>query len=127
VTAVQMNTRIDAALKEQGDAVFAEFGYSPSEAVRLVWGFAARNQHNRRVMSDFINELEDPATKSTQDMRQVRIDGLLQGPTLVQQYVRELGIDRAGTKRWTSMEMDEQIALALEEDEARIRAEGERA
>lgn len=33
---VQMNTRIDAALKEQGDATFAEFGYSPSEAVRLV-------------------------------------------------------------------------------------------
>lgn len=43
-TAVQLNTRIDAALKQSGDAVFARNGYSPSEVVRAVWRYAAEHQ-----------------------------------------------------------------------------------
>lgn len=39
----QMNTRIDDALKRQGDAVFAKIGLSPSEVVRSVWEYAARH------------------------------------------------------------------------------------
>lgn len=37
---VQMNVRMDAALKEGGDWVFARLGYTPTEVVRLVWSFA---------------------------------------------------------------------------------------
>lgn len=40
---VQMNTRIDSAIKAQGDEVFATLGLSPSEVVRAVWGFAAEH------------------------------------------------------------------------------------
>ena len=40
---IQMNTRIDGELKRQGDAVFAERGYTPSQVVRAVWEYAARN------------------------------------------------------------------------------------
>ena len=123
MASVQMNTRIDATLKEQGDATFAKLDYSPSEVVRLVWGFAARNRNNRRAMADFLDSLEDPKAKNTQVEREAHIDGLLQGPALVQQCAQKLGIDLAGARQQTSEEADEQIALALEEDEARIRAE----
>lgn len=43
-TAVQLNTRIDAMLKQSGDAVFARNGYTPSEAVRALWRYAAEHQ-----------------------------------------------------------------------------------
>jgi RHH-type rel operon transcriptional repressor/antitoxin RelB len=41
MTDSQMNVRIDRTLKEQGDAVFARIGYSPSQVVRLVWQYAS--------------------------------------------------------------------------------------
>lgn len=41
---IQMNTRIDGDLKRRGDAVFAECGYTPSQVVRAVWEYAARNR-----------------------------------------------------------------------------------
>lgn len=43
-TAVQMNVRIDSALKRHGDEVFQRNGISPSQAVRRVWEYAA--EHN---------------------------------------------------------------------------------
>lgn len=42
--AVQLNTRIDKELKRNGDAVFARHGLTPSEAVRALWEYAAKNQ-----------------------------------------------------------------------------------
>lgn len=37
----QMNVRINAALKEQGDAVLARNGITPSQAVRSLWAYLA--------------------------------------------------------------------------------------
>ncbi|MBQ9043621.1 MAG: translation repressor RelB [Eggerthellaceae bacterium] len=123
MAAVQMNTRIDKTLKEQGDASFAEFGYSPSEAVRLVWGFAARNRHNHRVMAEFIDTLDDSKEVAARAEKQARIDAILRGPALIQQFFEERGIDRSKHRGWTPEEMDEQIVDALIEDEERIRVE----
>ena len=44
VRQTQMNTRIDMALKEAGDAVLARLGYSPSAAVRGFWQFVVDHQ-----------------------------------------------------------------------------------
>ena len=41
---VQLNTRIDPKLKRSGDAVFARGGFTPSDAVRALWTYAARHQ-----------------------------------------------------------------------------------
>ena len=41
MAAIQMNTRMDASLKQQGDSVFARYGYSPSLAVRSLWDYVA--------------------------------------------------------------------------------------
>lgn len=40
----QMNTRIDAGLKEAGDSVLAGLGYTPSVAVRGLWRFVVEHQ-----------------------------------------------------------------------------------
>ena len=60
MTPVQMNVRIDRDLKREGDQAFAEIGYTPTEVVREVWGFASRNRHKRRVLADMVNALKDP-------------------------------------------------------------------
>lgn len=41
---VQLNTRIDPALKRAGDVVFARAGLTSSQVVRRVWEAAARTQ-----------------------------------------------------------------------------------
>lgn len=39
MSATQMNTRIDEALKREGDEVLARCGYSPSQAIRALWTY----------------------------------------------------------------------------------------
>ena len=41
---VQLNTRIDEALKRGGDSVFGRYGLSPSDVVRAVWRYAVEYQ-----------------------------------------------------------------------------------
>lgn len=41
---VQMSIRIDEKLKAQGDAVFARYGFTPSQAVQAIWAYVASRQ-----------------------------------------------------------------------------------
>lgn len=40
MSAVQMNIRMDYALKASGNAIIAELGYTPSQVVRALWEYA---------------------------------------------------------------------------------------
>ena len=60
MASVQMNVRMEDALKGEGDAVFAEIGYTPTDVVREVWGFARRNRHRPRVVADVMRQMRDP-------------------------------------------------------------------
>ena len=46
----QLNTRIDARVKREGDAVFARFGLTPSLVVRAVWNYAIDHQRPPEFM-----------------------------------------------------------------------------
>ncbi|WP_139652448.1 type II toxin-antitoxin system RelB/DinJ family antitoxin [Raoultibacter phocaeensis] len=60
MAATQMNTRIDSALKRKGDEVLAKHGYSPSEAVRALWEYAAAHG----TIPDFMAEAETAAREA---------------------------------------------------------------
>ena len=64
---VQMNTRLDAALKCEGDAVLAELGFTPSQAVRGLWRYIIRYRSDPRridqVLSGGENAAEDAAAR----------------------------------------------------------------
>lgn len=42
MAATQMNIRIDSAVKSEGDLALAQAGYTPTQAVRLLWEYARR-------------------------------------------------------------------------------------
>ena len=57
----QMNTRMDDALKREGDAVFAQVGLSPSEVVRAVWEYAARHAEVPAIVAQALSESAEVA------------------------------------------------------------------
>lgn len=55
---MQMNLRIDAQVKERGDAALAEAGYTPSQAVRAIWTFAAEHAHDPHAIKGLLRQAE---------------------------------------------------------------------
>ena len=102
----QMNTRIDAALKEAGDAVLARFGYSPSAAVRGLWQFVVDHQDDAASVREVIEPgvataLSDEAARKASAMTDLR--------SLYAQTAQELGIpgnDGAGLPSWDDLRED---------------------
>lgn len=57
---VQMNVRIDSALKQQGDKIFQRQGLTPSQAVRRMWEYVV--EHNR--IPDFMCDTQADAREA---------------------------------------------------------------
>lgn len=51
----QMNTRIDRRLKERGDAALARAGFTPSQAVRALWEFAAEHEYEPEAIEQALS------------------------------------------------------------------------
>jgi antitoxin component of RelBE/YafQ-DinJ toxin-antitoxin module len=69
----QMNTRIERQLKDDGDAVFAGFGYSPSQVVRLVWSWAIQHRHEPESVQDFLRKADQSKRAKEDELRQERL------------------------------------------------------
>ena len=54
----QMNVRIEADLKEQGDRAFERIGSSPSEMVRALWRYASRHAADPETLRRLLGELK---------------------------------------------------------------------
>lgn len=102
----QMNTRIDATLKEAGDAVLARLGYSPSAAVRGLWQFVVDHQDDaasvRKVIDPGVaSALSDESARKASAITSLR--------SLYAQTARELGIpgnDGTDIPSWDDLRED---------------------
>lgn len=102
----QMNTRIDATLKEAGDAVLARLGYSPSAAVRGLWQFVVDHQDDaasvRKVIEPGVaSALSDESARKASAITSLR--------SLYAQTARELGIpgnDGTDIPSWDDLRED---------------------
>lgn len=67
-TSIQFNTRIDGALKEAGDKVFALLGYTPSQAVRALWEYAVTHRDQPDKVGAILTDSSDdiPAAEAIQ-------------------------------------------------------------
>ena len=87
---VQMNVRIDEDLKKAGDIAFARIGLTPSQAVRLLWDYAARHANDPQTCSQLIEMLdEEPPDNSTSNEREQRLESLRKGWDLIDDFRRE--------------------------------------
>lgn len=89
---VQMNVRIDADLKKQGDRAFERIGNSPSEMVRALWRYASRHANEPETLRHLVEELEGEGEGEAQD---VILEPTRQGWEIMEEAYRALGITPA--------------------------------
>lgn len=90
----QMNTRIEADLKRQGDAALARAGYSPSQAVRALWSFAARNAHAPSDVADMLRTLDGLDGPGEKERRERKAAAARQGRGLYESFLASCGLGR---------------------------------
>ena len=89
----QINARIGASAKVLGDQALESVGYTPTRAIRALWGYAGRNLHDRKALRALLDKLEgsgeggDNADDACQRMERVQ-----EGPLIFQNALREMGI-----------------------------------
>lgn len=98
MAAVQMNTRIDSALKGAGDLVIRECGFTPSDVVRKVWSFAARNRHRPDAVRELLSLLDEgePLPCAADAPQEAAAHAAVRGPQIVEQFCQSVGIDPTG-------------------------------
>lgn len=102
----QMNTRIDATLKEAGDAVLARLGYSPSAAVRGLWQFVVDHQDDAASVRKVI---EPGVASALSDESARKASAIIGLRSLYARTARELGIlgnDGADIPSWDDLRED---------------------
>ena len=75
---VQMNTRMDVDLKQQGDAILAEMGYTPSQAVRALWRYIVSCKDQPQQIDQVLAEGAGTATPDA------RLNAIERGRTICQ-------------------------------------------
>ena len=59
MSVTQMNIRIDSTVKSEGDLALAQAGYTPTQAVRLLWEFARRKLGDIQGLREVLASLEE--------------------------------------------------------------------
>ena len=89
---VQINARISRPLKERGDAALERAGYSPSQAIRKLWDFAANNTHNPRAIQSMFGAEEESALRDAEEERARRREVVMKSANIVADAYERLGI-----------------------------------
>lgn len=111
---VQMNTRIDADLKQRGDAVLERAGYSPSEAVRALWTFAVAHEVEPQAIPKAL-ATEDPEAEEKQLRHEQRLAALKRVHDRISEFNERFGITAEAIKRINQIPDDELYLQALTE------------
>ena len=117
---VQMNVRIDRALKSSGDSVFQEVGITPTEAIRRLWSFASRNRANRQAVASLMESLRDPdvVQREGDDLMRRQSDAEAWAKSFqkpVRDCYAQLGIDFSGLSPVTLEEQESLLEGAYDE------------
>ena len=103
----QMNVRMDAALKEGGDHAFAQIGYTPTDVVRLMWSFAARNQGDAARTRRLIESLKEGSEDGIDDEAARRLKAMKRALHYREEYYAARGWELPAPYAKTSQEEHE--------------------
>lgn len=85
----QINMRISRDLKERGDAAFAEAGLTSSEAIRLLYRFAADHRHQPYLIVQWLTSSSDDVELAEPERG---LAAIKRGQRLCDETLAELGI-----------------------------------
>lgn len=105
----QMNVRIDEQLRAEGNRAFEEVGWSPSQATRALWGYAARNRRNPRKLKEMQSLLEDRPSSAGEQPRPS--EAVLRGPQIIRDFRKKHGLPEPDPNDMASYEELRQEAL----------------
>ena len=105
MASVQMNTRIDFSLKSLGDLAIRESGHTPSEVVRAVWNYAARNRHKPKAIAALLDFLDGAQPTEKSGVGQAHADEIVEqvmrGPRLIEAFCAERGLSSSSLEPTT--------------------------
>lgn len=89
-TMVQMNTRIDADLKRRGDEALERAGFTPSQAVRALWEYAANHAFEPQTIRRALESEEDALARERQEIEGHK--AYEEGISLVKKFEEKTGV-----------------------------------
>ena len=107
----QMNTRISRSLKERGDAALEKAGMTPSQAVRKLWDFAARNSHNPQIIQSLFDTEDKAARSEAEEERARRAEAFRKGANIMAEAYERMGIEPSDWTKNASYEEMRDYAL----------------
>ena len=107
----QINARINRTLKERGDAALERAGYTPSQAIRNLWDFAARNAHNPRAIQALFGAANDVEERKAEKERARRREAAIKGANIVAEAYERYGIEPSDWTKNASYEEMRDYAL----------------
>ena len=88
----QVNARIESELKQAGDAALASAGITPTQAVRAVWRFAAKNAGSPEKIAEFIAAAEEEPDAAALAERERKLEAARRGPKIMEEAYKKLGL-----------------------------------
>lgn len=104
----QMNTRLDHDLKKSGDEALARAGYTPSQAVRMLWAFAAMNSADPAYLKKTLKSLASQEEATAKEERAQKLNLLHKGWRLYDSFLEEIGMTAEEAKA-VPLPSDEQL------------------
>lgn len=89
----QMNIRIDSSLRSRGNLALENAGVTPSQAVRLLWSFAADHCDDPQIISDELARLRSGSGGDEIDIKMQKLESLRRATHIVEDFREQLGIN----------------------------------
>ena len=87
----QMNIRLDASTKKQGDSALQKIGYTPMKWIRLMWTFLAENKSNTQALRE-VERLINPSAEDADEKKARLMCTVESTPKYIEQELMALGI-----------------------------------
>lgn len=110
----QVNARMDSELKRAGDAALAKAGWTPTQAVRALWSFAAGHADDPDKVSSVFSSVNATALEDAERAERVkrRRELVARGPKLMEDSCKAMGIPWPPKPiSWTDEEWKEQAFI----------------
>lgn len=89
----QFNTRMEKQLKQAGDSVLKDAGFTPSQAVRALWRLAVNNSNNPKAIKELLEDASATPARLESDLETERkLQALRDGKKRMQAAFEELGL-----------------------------------